>query len=123
MVSPVQFAGRVPSDDIDWNGTMIRGGTTIHLVLAGANRDPTVFAEPDRMDIRRADVRNHLAFGQGPHLCIGLQLARLEAAVALDVLVQRCPALRLAGGQPRWGGHAMLRGLVALPVTTAPAEG
>jgi cytochrome P450 len=116
VAAPVQFAGRVALEDIDWNGTAIPAGTTIFLSLAGANRDPAVFQEPDKVDVARADVRNHLAFGYGPHLCIGLQLARLEAATALEVLLPRYPALRLTDERLRWGGHAMLRSLVSLPV-------
>jgi cytochrome P450 len=118
-VTPVQFAGRVPSSDIDWGGVVLREGTTMHLILAAGNRDPSVFQDPDRIDIRRPDARRHLAFGSGPHLCIGLQLARLEAAAALTALIARCPTLELAGADLRWGGHIMLRGLVSLPVRTA----
>lgn len=122
-VTPVQFAGRVASEDIEVAGEMVPAGTTLYLILAAANRDPAVFQEPDRMDVMRKDVRGHLAFGYGPHLCIGLQLARLEAATVLEELVSRHPSLGLAEGDLRWGGHAMLRGLVELPVRfAAPAE-
>jgi cytochrome P450 len=120
-VTPVQFAGRVPEVDIEVGGVTVREGTTMHLVLAAANRDPAVFQDPERLDIRRGDVRRHLGFGSGPHLCIGLQLARLEAVAALAALVARFPALELAGHDLRWGGHIQLRSLVALPVRMAAA--
>jgi cytochrome P450 len=63
--------------------------------LAGANRDPAVFADPDRFDVRRDDARLHVTFAQGPHVCIGMHLARLEAQVALERVLGRLPGIHL----------------------------
>jgi cytochrome P450 len=78
----------------------IRKGDLVTVSIAGANRDPAVFSEPDRFDIRRANARLNLAFAQGPHFCLGAHLARTETAIAIRRLVDRLPALRLDPGQP-----------------------
>ena len=75
--------------------------------LTGANRDPETFPDPDRFDIQRPNARLHLAFAQGPHVCLGMHLARLEARVALDLALERLPDLRLDPSQ-----DATVRGLV-----------
>jgi cytochrome P450 len=87
---------RYATRDVDLGGARIRRGDQVTLSVAGANRDPDVFAEPDRFDIRRPNARQHLAFARGPHVCIGMDLARLEAATALAALLE-LPGLRLAG--------------------------
>jgi cytochrome P450 len=87
--------------------------STLVLLLAGANRDPSAFADPDRLDLGRRDVR-HLAFSQGIHFCLGAQLARLEASLALGALVTRLPGLRLADASIRWSSNTVLRGPEAL---------
>jgi cytochrome P450 len=71
----------------------IRAGDLVSLSIAAANRDPAVFEDPDRFDVRRANAKLHLAFAHGPHVCIGMHLARLEAHVALRVLLARNPRL------------------------------
>ncbi|MGV9451611.1 cytochrome P450 [Streptomyces sp. NPDC003635] len=73
----------------------IRRGEAVTVSLAGANRDPAVFPDPDRFDVRRANVRLQLAFAHGPHHCIAAHLARLETRIALRHLLERLPALRL----------------------------
>lgn len=117
-VSPTQYIGRVADEDIVMHGTVIPKGKTVQLLLAAANRDPAVFDAPDRLDLGRNDARKHIGFGYGPHVCLGLQLARLEASVTLTILAQRFPDLRLAVPEDalRWGGHATLRGLTELPL-------
>lgn len=72
----------------------------VTVSLAGANRDPGVFAEPDRFDPARPDGRRHLAFATGPHVCLGMDLARLETVGTVAELVRRLPGLRLAAGSP-----------------------
>ena len=72
------------------------GDTMVVVSLRDANRDPATFADPDTFDPRRPNARSHLAFAAGPHVCIGLHLARLEARVALETLLERLPGLRLA---------------------------
>jgi cytochrome P450 len=74
----------------------IRAGDLVSVSIAAANRDPAVFGDPDRFDVRRANARLHLAFAHGPHVCIGMHLARLEAHTALRVVLDRLPGLRLA---------------------------
>lgn len=86
---------RYATRDVDLCGAAIRRGDQVTVSVAGANRDPDVFAEPDRFDMHRANARQHLAFARGPHVCIGMDLARLEAATALAALLE-LPGLRLA---------------------------
>src|SRR5882762_4394605 len=86
---------RYATRDVELGGARIRAGDLVTASIAGANRDPAVFADPDRFDLGRGNVRQQLAFARGPHVCIGLDLARLEAATALDALLDR-PGLRLA---------------------------
>jgi pimeloyl-[acyl-carrier protein] synthase len=113
--SPVQLTGRIAKEDVDFHGTRFRKGQNVILLLGAANRDPEVFAEPDRLDLTRADV-DHLSFGHGHHFCLGAQLARLEAQIALGELVRRFPQLRLADGALEWGRFSFLRGPKALRV-------
>jgi cytochrome P450 len=110
---PVQLTSRMATADRTLCGRSVRKGEQVVLLLAGANRDPAVFADPDRLDVGRRDVR-HLAFGQGIHFCLGAQLARLEASLALGALVERFPGLRLADPEIRWSSNTILRGPEAL---------
>jgi cytochrome P450 len=114
--SPVQYSGRVAATDFELGGKRIRAGDGVRMILGAANRDPEVFADPDTLDITR-DPCPHLAFGAGIHFCLGAQLARLEAQIALPALVRRFPRLRRASEELRWRPAAVLRGLEALPVT------
>jgi cytochrome P450 len=92
---------RYATRDVELGGASIRAGDLVTASITGANRDPAVFADPDRFDLGRANVRQQLAFARGPHVCIGLDLARLEAATALDALLD-LPELRLtADAAPR----------------------
>ncbi|MGW2566247.1 cytochrome P450 [Streptomyces sp. NPDC001537] len=78
----------------------LRRGDLVTVSLAGANRDPAVFPDPDRFDVRRENARLQLAFAHGPHHCIAAHLARLETRIALQRLLERLPALRLAPDRP-----------------------
>jgi cytochrome P450 len=80
---------RYATGDVELAGAAIHRGQLVSVSIAGANRDPAVFADPDRFDIRRANNRQQLAFARGPHFCIGMDLARLEARAALDALLDR----------------------------------
>ncbi|MFE3409008.1 cytochrome P450 [Streptomyces mirabilis] len=78
----------------------IRRGELVTVSLSGANRDPAVFPDPDRFDVRRENARLQLAFAHGPHYCLAAHLARLETRIALQRLLQRLPALRLDPARP-----------------------
>jgi cytochrome P450 len=84
------------------------------LLLAAAHRDPAAIERPDEFDPGRSGVR-HLAFGLGPHFCLGAPLARLEAAVALSAVTRRFPQARLSG-EPTYKPHVTLRGMARLDV-------
>jgi cytochrome P450 len=120
--SPVQYTFRTALAPIELpGGSVLKARQTITLLLAGANRDERVFEDPDRFDITRANARRHLAFGYGPHLCLGASLARMEAEVAWRLLLERYPdtsAWRLAGEPVRSPGR-LISGLQSLPVLLA----
>jgi cytochrome P450 len=93
---------RYSTADADLGGARVRAGDQVTVSIAGANRDPSVLAEPDRFDVRRPNAARHLAFAHGPHFCLGAHLARLEARVAVETLLARLPGLRLVSpGAPR----------------------
>jgi cytochrome P450 PksS len=113
----VPLIHRVAVADLEIGGQMIRKGQAVYLSLAAANRDPEVFAEPDTFDISRTNNR-HLAFGAGPHVCIGAGLARRELEIGLLALVRRMPNLHLVEGEkPRRRCESLVfRGFRHLPV-------
>jgi cytochrome P450 len=115
--SPVQMTDRVAREELELGGRRVRAGETVALVLGAANRDPAVFAHPDRLDLARAPNR-HLAFGSGVHFCPGAALARAEARLALASLLRRFPELRGDPDPPArdWKPSMVLRGLRRLPV-------
>jgi hypothetical protein len=113
--SPVQITARRALRDVDVAGRTIRRGTFVSVLIGGANRDPAVFADPDRFDVGRANARDHLAFSAGAHYCVGAALARLEGEIGLRRLFERFPDLVLAG-PPRRRPTRTLRGYDALPV-------
>jgi cytochrome P450 len=91
---------RYATRDVTFGGASIRRGELVTLSIAGANRDPQVFPEPDRFDVRRDNARLQIAFAHGPHVCIGMHLARLEAHTAVGLLLDRLPGLRLDTARP-----------------------
>lgn len=91
---------RYATHDVKLGGASIRQGELLTISIAGANRDPAFFHDPARFDVRRASARHHLAFAHGPHVCIGMHLARLEAQTAISRLIDRLPRLRLDAAQP-----------------------
>jgi cytochrome P450 len=98
-------------------GVSVPAGANLLLMLAAANRDPDVFADPDKLDIRRANAREHLSFGNGPHLCLGAPLARLQARVVLEEVSSRLPSLRHAKGvKLAFAPNVSFRGPLSLPV-------
>jgi cytochrome P450 len=86
---------RYATRDVELAGVQIQHGDLVRVSITGANRDPAVFADPDRFHIQRANARLNLAFALGPHFCLGAQLARIETAIAVGRLLDRLPGLRL----------------------------
>jgi cytochrome P450 len=109
---------RVAVEDIELAGVKIGKESFVHLMIDCANRDPAEFDDPDRLDITR-EPNHHLAFGQGPHFCVGAPLSRIEGQVAISTLLRRLEGLSLAvpADQLRWvTANSPSRGLAALPV-------
>ncbi|MGN2636182.1 cytochrome P450 [Nocardia takedensis] len=120
--SPVQTTARSAHEDVEIDGRTVRTGNAVILSLAGANRDPKVFTDPDRFDIARANARDHLGFSSGIHVCLGASLARMEAEYALRALFERFPDLAL-DGPPRRRQLFTLHGYSRMPVRLgAPAR-
>jgi cytochrome P450 len=117
--SSVQLTGRVALEDIeDIGGRRIARGDNVLCLLGSANRDPAVYPDrPDSLDIERPNVRP-LSFGGGIHHCLGAQLARIEAEIAISTLLARLPDLRLDDAvNPEWRPTFVLRGLKCLPAS------
>lgn len=113
--SPVQLTLRTPVRDLDIDGTRLGRGQAVLVMLGGANRDPAVFGDPHRFDVRRPNADQHISFSAGVHYCLGANLARLEARVALRTLYDRFPDLTLADSPVRRPTR-VLRGYEHLPV-------
>ena len=91
---------RYATADVELAGAPIGCGELVRVSIAGANRDPAVFPDPDRFDVGRSNARRHVAFARGPHVCIGMHLARLESHTAVKRLLERLPNLRLDPASP-----------------------
>ena len=115
LESPIQINNRLTTDAVPLpSGTTLLAGTFVHLAIGAANRDPAVFADPDRLDITRSP-NHHLAFGQGAHACSGMNVARMEARIALGRLFHRFPRLA-TDGEPVRDRRLRFRGFQRLPV-------
>ena len=112
---PVQRTARVPSTDVTIGGRTIGKGEMVMPFIGAADRDPSQFPDPDRLDLGRADNR-HIAFGWGIHFCLGAPLARVEGQIAIDTLVRRLPKLELVSHEPEYRQSLTLRGLKTLEV-------
>lgn len=115
--SPVQLDGRTATVDIELGGRSISAGQFVIAVIGAANRDPAVFENPDRLDIRRTGA-SHLAFGRGVHYCLGAPLAKMEGRIALAAVMRKFPKIRLAA-EPVRRRQTVLRGLKHLWIETA----
>ncbi len=113
--SPVQVTSRVPLEDVEIQGVVIPKGDEVNTLIGSANRDPAQFPDPDRLVLDRPENR-HLAFGHGPHFCLGAPLARLEGEIAFGALARRFPEMRLERDPPPRRAGFVLRGLKSLPV-------
>lgn len=112
--SPLHLFERTATADTDIGGVVIREGEKIAALIGSANRDDTVFAHSDQLDLMR-DPNPHIGFGAGIHFCIGAPLARMEMSVVLPKIMERFPALELAGA-PTSRGTFVLRGWAAVPI-------
>jgi cytochrome P450 len=102
--------------DMPLGGTTIPAGSKVMVIYGAANRDPARYTDPDRLDITRAGIKS-LAYGGGPHFCIGAPLARLEVAMVYSTLLERYRSIELAADELSWRANFNLRGLMALPLT------
>ena len=118
--SPVQLNGRYVRENVEIGGKRIRAGQRVITLIGAANRDPEVFDDPDRMDIRRPQT-SHLSFGRGIHYCLGAPLAVLEARTAFAALLDRFTEIRLAE-EPRHRQRIVLRGLEHLWIEVKRAQ-
>ncbi|KJS52613.1 cytochrome P450 [Streptomyces rubellomurinus] len=118
--SVLSTTNRVAVDDLEIEGVLVRRGELVRFLPSAANRDPAVRADPHAFDPPRATAA-HLAFGHGPHFCLGHQLARQEIRIALTELLARYPVLELAvpAAKLTWHPSDVLRGLTALPLRFA----
>ncbi len=117
--SPVQYTGRRVATDLELHGQTLRRGDLVVALIGAANRDPARHERPDELDITRRPAPP-LAFGQGPHVCIGAALTLMEAQVVFAQLLERWPDLTLTpSAAPHWTGNALYRGLTELAVQCA----
>ena len=112
---PIILTARVVHTDVEFGGKTIPKNSRIWALLAAANRDPEAFPDPDRFDVAR-HPNEHLAFGGGPHFCLGAYLARLEGQIAIGTLVERCAELALVSEAVEWG-PSLFRVPGRLPLT------
>ncbi len=117
--SMLQLLYRTTTDAVTIGEKTIPPRQMVFLSLAGANRDPAQFPDPDRFDITR-DSSKHIAFAYGIHYCVGAPLARLEGQIAVNTMLRRLPELRLVNEGIRREPSLLLRGLTRLPVTFRP---
>ncbi|MGJ8615591.1 MAG: cytochrome P450, partial [Sulfitobacter sp.] len=119
--SPNQFGNRETTADVTIGGVDISAGTNLHLCIGAANRDPDVFDNPTEFDITRHPNR-HLAFAGGPHVCVGLTLARMEGRIALQRFLDRYPDYEITRGRVG-GGRIRFHGYTKLPAHLAGISG
>jgi cytochrome P450 len=112
---PTNAQVRIVQREHELHGKRLRPGERVFVLLSAANRDPRAYADPDRVDLAR-NGPPHLAFGFGPHICLGFPLARLEGQIALPAVLARWPRLELAGEPLEWLNSMVFRGLKSLPV-------
>jgi pimeloyl-[acyl-carrier protein] synthase len=114
---PVQGTVRFAREAVSLGGTEIPSGALALMIVAAADRDPAQFKDPEKFDITR-DPNEHVAFGEGIHFCIGAPLARMEARITFEAMLERFPRLRLKDPamKPVYKGSYFLRGLESLPL-------
>lgn len=112
----VAIARRTALEPVEIGGRVILRGQYVLCLLNAANRDPEVFEDPDRLDVRRQNVKV-LSFGGGLHYCLGAQLARVEGEVGITALLTQLPGLEATTLDPTWKRNVFVRGIESLPVT------
>lgn len=116
--TPTAGMWRIVKEDTELGGVDIPAGSVVQLRYAAANRDPAKFENPDKFDVERKNARAHLAFGKGPHMCVGNMLSRKEMLVAFDELLSRLKNFKLADeDQIAILPNVLLRGVTKLPIT------
>jgi cytochrome P450 len=117
LSSPTQSIMRVTTKDVVLDGVAIPKGTQIMASLASANRDEVVYDESNRFDPDRENVRQHLAFGGGAHMCIGAGLARMESIVALQVLAEQVTSIVASADSGAYSRSFIIRGPLEMRAT------
>lgn len=121
-VSPIKNMARTVTTEVELHGEVLHPGDQVMLFYPSANRDDRVFREPDRLDVRR-DPNPHLAFGFGPHFCLGASLARLELKIMFEELLRRLPDLTLATDEPLpFRSSNFITGPESMPVRFTPVN-
>jgi cytochrome P450 len=115
LEAPFRHHLRVAHADTELAGTPIPNGSTLLMLWSAANRDPAEYDRPDEVVLHREVPRHHVAFGRGIHHCVGAPLARIEAKVVLETLLDRTEHFEFAG-EPRWVNSLMVRRHAALPL-------
>ena len=126
FVSPVQYTFRTSDTDFQMkDGTKVKKGQSIVLMLVGANRDPSIFSDPNSFLVERENARRNLSFGYGAHHCLGAALARLEAEAVWKHLLNRFPDVEKwkINGEFKIKRGRVIRGLDSLPLQLGPARG
>ena len=126
FVSPVQYTFRTSDTDFQMkDGTKVKKGQSIVLMLVGANRDPSIFSDPNSFLVERENARRNLSFGYGAHHCLGAALARLEAEAVWKHLLNRFPDVEKwkINGELKIKRGRVIRGLDSLPLQLGPARG
>ncbi len=113
---PSLTSPRIAADDVELHGQTIRKGQRIWLWNCAANRDETVFTDPDRLDLRRSNADRHVTFGFGIHFCVGAPLAKLEAEVAFPILLKRFSRIEAVKPVQSWSDSYVSRGMTSFPV-------
>jgi cytochrome P450 len=108
--TPIQMVTRWAYEDVEVGGKLIRRGDSVGVMLGSANRDPAQFNNPDVLDVQRQDNNKHSAYGGGIHYCLGSTLARAEGQIAINVLLNRLPDLRLAQENIEWANNIVFHG-------------
>jgi cytochrome P450 len=118
LQSPIQGFPRLAAVDTEVAGVPIPAGSQVLLMIGAANRDPAQFEAPDSFDLDTKRSPNHIAFGHGPHFCIGAALSRIEAEIAINQLINRFSKIELQDldFEPTYADNLMLRSLTSLPV-------